>query len=100
MACAVVREVVRRGACAPECFRTLVIDRGGSSQARQKAVGFIRRGGEWWRFRNPPRERGDRRITVGTRTLGACAATGMPRATRFPVRWRPTPVRTAAGTAF
>ncbi|CAM5342380.1 hypothetical protein SCYAM73S_02540 [Streptomyces cyaneofuscatus] len=88
-----VREVVQRGACA-QCFRTLVIDRGGSSQARRRQSGSfegVANGG----VSAIPLARGVMmHVPVGTRTLGACAATGMPGATRFPVRWRPTPCRT------
>ncbi len=40
-----------------------------SSESRLAGGEFIRRGGEWWRFRERPRRRGDRRITFGTRTL-------------------------------
>src|SRR5881275_891078 len=61
---------------------------------------FIRRGGEWWRFRDRHGWTRDRRITVSARVLGAHALVGMPEASRFPVRRLATAGRTAVFTGI
>src|ERR1044071_7422981 len=78
----VVRPVMR----APECTAPPTPGRPMSSESRAGDREFIRRGGEWWRFQDRHGWRGDRRITLSARVLGAHALVGMPEATRYPVR--------------
>lgn len=83
----VVRGVTR----APRCIAPLTPGRSMSSESRTRHPEFIRRGGEWWRFRDRHGWRRDRRTTVSARGLRAHALVGMPGASRLSVRW----VRTA-----
>src|SRR5690349_3387171 len=57
-----------------------------SSESRTGDQEFIRRGGEWWRFRDRHGWTRDRRITLSARVLGTYALVGMPEASRLPVR--------------
>ena len=66
--CDVVCRVVRCAARALARFAPPGLLRPVSSQSREPGGEFIRRGGEWWRFRDRPRARRDRRITFGART--------------------------------
>lgn len=71
-----------------------------SSESRPGHREFIRRGGEWWRFRNRHGWTSDRRTTLCAWSLGAHALVGMPEATRLSVRRVPTTGRRARATGM
>jgi hypothetical protein len=87
--------VVRPAARASLCTVPLTPDRPMSSESCEGHREFIRRGGEWWRFRDRHGWTRDRRITLSARHPGAHALVGMPKASRYPVRWVRTGGRAA-----
>ena len=92
--------VVRSASCAPECTAPPTPGRPLSSESRGGDREFIRRGGEWWRFRDRHGWTRDRRITLSARVLGAHALVGMPEASRVPVRRMTTAGRAAVFTGI
>lgn len=92
--------VVCRAVRAPECFAPLTPGCPMSSESRTSHREFIRRGGEWWRFRDPRGRSRDRRITLSVRVLEAHALVGMPEASRLSVRRVTSTVRQAVFTGI
>src|SRR5690349_19979043 len=78
--------VVCSTVCSAECFAPLVTGRSVSSESRTGRREFIRRGGEWWRFRDRHGWGRDRGITLSVQVLEAHALLGLPEASRLSVR--------------